>query len=259
MLSIGDTHNIALACPNVKKLTLYFEELDPGPIFNQLEGLSALVALRLLSGPYEMSPKPWRSSCIESITSLTRLTSLYCVAMLLALEDVLPHIQALHSLSSLDLMLAPAPLPANKDIDQQCSALLHLSHLTSLVLGGFDVSNADIAQLAQATQLVSLDLNDVHEIIIATEVPRPLTSGDIELLAAMPKLTYLKVRAMAPDIDCSGLPCSWTRLTLSDRHDALQLKKLPLRGVVKLVVGTMKEPQYLQLDEVDLVDLGESP
>ena len=222
----------------MKKLTLDFEELDPGPIFNQLEGLSALVALRLCSGPSELSPKPCRSSCIESITSLTRLTSLSCVAMLLALEDVLPHIQALHSLSSLDLKLCPAPLPANKDIDQQCSALLHLSHLTSLVLGGFDLSNADIAQLAQATQLVSLELNDEHD-IIDNEVPRPLGSGDIELLAAMPKLTDLKVRAMAPDIDCSGLPCSWTRLTLVDHHDALQLKKLPLRGVVELVVGSM--------------------
>ena len=241
MLSIGDTQSIALACPNLKKLTLAFEELDPGPIFNHLEGLTALVALRLCSGPSESSPDPCRSSCIESITSLTRLTSLSCVAMLLALEDVLPHIQALHSLSSLDLKLRPAPLPSNKDIDQQCSALVHLSHLTSLVLGGFDLSNADITQLVNATQLVSLELCDEREIVVHEE-PRllgVLGSGDIELLAAMPKLTHLKVRAMAPTIDCSGLPCSWTRLTLVDHHDALQLKKLPLRGVVELVVGTM--------------------
>ena len=132
-----------------------------------------------------------------------------------------------------------------KDIEQQFSALSHLPHLTSLVLNGFDLTHAELTQLA-STNLVNLQLNvdsiydDELDVAEDTDEPRILDFADIQLLASLPKLTDLAVWAMAPFFDCSGLPCSWTRLTLRATHDAHQLVKLPLRGVVELRVNSIR-------------------
>ena len=145
------------------------------------------------------------------------------------LEDVLPCLRAMRSLTSLDLSLGHRGDSINACM-RHFSILRSLPDLRTLTWSpavgySFVLSREDVAQIALATQLVTLRLDSLHTVI---------GPGAVEALAAMPHLTELRAWAMEPGADCGRIPCAWRKIHLSKCPSPRQLLWLPLHQVEEI-------------------------
>ena len=226
---------IAMACDNLEILDLT-SAAARGPAFSPLSRLKAMQQLKIRGLLFDQAD----SSTLATLGMLTQLKELRISNGLwldlpwnpeqeVHLEDVLPCLRGMRSLSSLDLSLGHRS-------DSISACMRHFSILRSLpdlralswspaVGYSFVLSGEDVAQIALATQLVTLRLDVLNTVI---------GPGAIEALAAMPHLTELRAWAMEPGADCSWIPCAWRKIHLSKCPSPRQLLWLPLHQVEEI-------------------------
>ena len=221
---------VAMACANLETLELTGAGIS-GPAFSPLSRLKMLRQLKIRGLLFDQAD----SSTLATLSTLTQLKELRLGKGLwldlpwnpeqeVHLEDVLPCLRGMRSLTSLDLSLGQRGSSSRSDCMQHFSVLQSLPDLRTLTWSpafgySFVLSGEDVAQIALATQLVTLRFDVLNTVI---------GPGAIEALAAMPCLKELWASGMEPGADCSRIPCAWRQLHLSKCPSPGQLLWLPL-------------------------------
>lgn len=149
----------------------------------------------------------------------------------LASVKILPAVQAMLALRSLNLMLVPAE-DDGKTVARCVAELQHLAHLN--VDGG---ASLDFSVLAPGDHSCSTwRLACAHTLTTFHVSSQTLDTTTIRTLASMPCLTTLNVLELDPELDLSDQypDCAWQNVTLGVVRSPKQLAWSPLRRVPNL-------------------------